>query len=133
MYADKLAMYPENVGKYSTFILTHWLGYRVADCVGLIKSYGWYDVDAGYIGYNINGMEDVGTEGMYEAATVKGTIDTIPETVGLIVYRNPGHVGVYIGDGYVIESIGTEGGVVKTEIDAREWTDWFQCPYITYY
>lgn len=131
-YQSKLTQYPDGVGSYSMFILTHWLGHRTVDCVGLIKSYGWYDPDTGNIVYNTNDMPDVTTEGMYEAATVTGTIDTIPETVGLIVYRNKGHVGVYVGDGYVIEAIGTEGGVVRTAIDGREWTDWFECPYITY-
>ncbi|MCD8322031.1 MAG: C40 family peptidase [Oscillospiraceae bacterium] len=131
-YASKLAQYPDNVGRYSSFILQNWIGRRTADCVGLIKSYGWYDPDTGSIEYGSNGMEDVDTEGMYEAATVKGEIDTLPETSGVIVYM-PGHVGVYIGGGYVIESIGTEGGVVKTRLDGRGWTDWFQCPYITYY
>lgn len=130
-YQSLLAQHPNNVGTYSTFILTHWLGHRTVDCVGLIKAYGWYDPDTGNIVYGSNGMEDVDTEGMYEAATVKGEIDTLPETPGLVVYMF-GHVGVYIGDGYVIEAIGTEGGVVKTKLDSRDWTDWFQCPYIAY-
>ncbi|MCD7768847.1 MAG: hypothetical protein LUH36_01820 [Oscillospiraceae bacterium] len=130
-YASKLAQYPDNVEQYSDFILEHWLGRRTADCVGLIKSYGWYDPDTGSIEYGANGMADVDTEGMYEAATVRGSIDTIPETPGVIVYMS-GHVGVYIGDGYVIESIGTEGGVVRTRLKGRGWTDWFQCPYIAY-
>lgn len=130
-YASKLAQYPDNVSRYSGFILEHWTGRRTVDCVGLIKSYGWYDPDTGAIAYGSNGMEDVGTEGMYEAAAVKGTIDTLPETPGVVVHMS-GHVGVYIGDGYVIEAIGTEGGVVKTRLAGRGWTDWFQCPYIAY-
>ncbi len=50
-----------------------------------------------------NGMADVTANGMFEAASVKGTIDTIPDVPGLAVWQD-GHIGIYIGNGEVIEA-----------------------------
>jgi len=100
------------------------------DCVGLIKGYCWTK-DDGTVGYNINGCPDTSANGMYNAAKVKGAIKTIPETPGLCV-RYSGHIGVYIGNGEVIEARGFAYGVVKTQLKDRPWTHWLECPYITY-
>ena len=68
---------------------------------------------------------------MFYAATVTGTIDTIPERPGVAVWRD-GHIGVYIGDGYVIEAMGTKYGVVKTKLAERGFTHWLEIPFIDY-
>ena len=68
------AQYPEMVGGYEDTIRTKWLGGRTTDCVGLIKSYGWFDPDELRIRYGTNGMPDVTANQMYYAATVSGTI-----------------------------------------------------------
>lgn len=68
---------------------------------------------------------------MHTAAEIKGDIDTMPEIIGLIVHL-PGHVGVYIGGGWVIEARGFNHGVVLTRLKDRPWTSWFKCPYIEY-
>lgn len=39
---------------------------------------------------------------------------------------------MYIGDGYVIEAMGTKYGVVKTELAGRGWTHWLEIEYINY-
>lgn len=131
LFASKLAQYPEGVGEYEEFIREHWLHGRTADCIGLIKGYGWLDPDSRTIGYATNGMPDVSANQMYHAATVKGTIDTIPEVPGLAVWRN-GHIGVYVGGGYVIEAMGTKYGVVKTKLSERSFTHWLEIPFIDY-
>ncbi len=132
LLASKFAQYPEELEEYADVIREKWIGRRVADCVGLIKSYGWYDPAVDSIGYNINGMPDTGTDGMWEAASVKGDMDTMPDEPGVLVYSTAGHIGVYIGDGYAIEAISHAGGVVKTKVADRPWTGWLQCPYIRY-
>ena len=48
------------------------------------------------------------------------------------LYGNEGHIGIYIGDGKVIEAKGTKCGVVETELSAGGWTHWLKIPYITY-
>ena len=99
--------------------------------MGLIKSYGWLDPEAMTIRYETNGMPDIGADAMYYRAQVKGGIHTIPEVPGLAVWHS-GHIGVYIGDGEVIEAMGTVYGVVKTRLDERGWTHWLEIPYINY-
>ncbi len=130
--AGKLAQYPDALSEYEDLIREKWMGRRVVDCVGLIKSYGWYDPDTGGIEYGSGDMPDTGTEGMWDAARVKGSIDTMPDEPGILVYSTAGHIGVYVGDGVAIEAISHEGGVVKTKVADRPWTGWLQCPYIRY-
>ena len=76
---DRASVFDGEVTDYMDFIRQNWLGKRTADCVGLIKGYGWYDSKAGSINVGSNGMMDVGANAMFQNATVKGTIDTIPE------------------------------------------------------
>ena len=131
LFQYKLEQYPSEVGGYRDFIQTNWLGGRTTDCIGLIKGYGWLDADTMTIGYGTNGMPDIGANQMYYGASVSGTIDTIPETPGLAVWCS-GHIGVYIGNGEVIEAMGTKYGVVKTRLADRPWTHWLEVPYIKY-
>ena len=131
LFASKLAQYPDGVGSYEDFIRENWLGRRTTDCVGLIKGYGWLDISDMSIGYAINGMPDVGADQMYANATVKGDMSSMPDTPGLAVWHS-GHIGVYIGNGEVIEAMGTRYGVVKTKLSERSWTAWLEVPYINY-
>ena len=131
LYEYKLNQYPEEVGRYAAFIETNWLGGRTADCVGLIKGYGWLNPETQEIEYGTNGMADVGADQMYENATEKGSIDSMPEIPGLAVWHS-GHIGIYIGDGEVIEAMGTRYGVVRTQLSDSRWTHWLKVPYITY-
>ncbi len=131
LFDYKLQQYPDGVGKYADFIRANWLGRRTADCVGLIKGYGWLDAQSLEIRYGTNGMPDYGANQMYHSATEYGTMDTMPEIIGLAVWKQ-GHIGVYIGNGYVIEAMGTKYGVVKTELARRNWSGWCKIPYIDY-
>lgn len=127
----KLTQYPDGVGKYAAFIRANWLGRHTADCVGLIKGYGWLSTDTMTIDYGTHGMPDIGANEMYFNATHKGTIETMPDTSGLAVWKT-GHIGVYIGNGEVVEAMGTKYGVVKTQLEGRGWTHWLEIPYINY-
>jgi len=128
---DRAAVFGGQVTDYMDFIRTNWMGKRTSDCVGLIKGYGWYDSASGEIVVGSNGMTDVSANGMFEAAAVKGTIDTLPEVPGLAVWHE-GHIGIYIGNGEVIEAMNTERGMTRTELAGRSWTHWLQIPYISY-
>lgn len=130
-FNSKLQQYPEGVGKYADFIRENWVGGRTADCVGLIKGYGWLNPDTLTIDYGTNGMPDISANQMYYNASQSGTIDTIPEIPGLAVWHN-GHIGVYIGNGEVIEAMGTKYGVVRTQLEGRGWTHWLKIAYIDY-
>lgn len=120
-----------NVTDKEDYIKSHWLGRRTSDCVGLIKGYGWYDETSGTIKYGTNGMKDVTADGMFNAAVEKGPISTMPDIPGIAVWHQ-GHIGVYIGNGYVIHAANTYDGVIKTPITSSGWTHWLKVPYINY-
>lgn len=127
---SKLKQYPNNIKQYESFIRTNWLGKRATDCVGLIKSYMWWTNN----GPAYNSKTDVSANGMYNAAKEKGDLSTIPEIPGICVHKDQ-HIGVYIGNGQVIESKGTKYGVVQTPLKgsgSNNWQHWLKCPYIEY-
>ena len=121
MFDFKLEQYPDEVGGHEDFIRQNWLGRRTADCVGLIKGYGWLDPETKEVNYGTNGMPDIGADAMYEYASEKGTIDTIPEILGLAVWHE-GHIGIYIGNGKVVQAANTTAGVVLTNLSDTAWT-----------
>ena len=131
LFQAKLDQYPDGVGNYEEFIRDNWVGKRTTDCCGLIKGYGWLDPETMSINYGTNGMPDLGANQMYYNASESGTIDIIPEIPGLAVWHD-GHIGVYIGNGYVIEAMGTKYGVGKTQLEGRGWTHWLKVEYINY-
>ena len=138
LFEYKKQQYPDGVGNYADFIKDHWLGRRTADCIGLIKGYGWLDTKSMTIRYATNGMPDYGADQMYQACKNAGTLNkdygtvsTMPEIPGLMLWKS-GHAGVYIGGGYAIEAMGTSKGVVKTKVSDRNWQGWGKLPYIDY-
>ena len=131
MLTAKMEQYPDEVATKEQFIRDTWLGKRTADCVGLIKGYGWFNTVSQETEIGSNGMQDWSANGMYNAATVKGEISTIPETPGLAVWKD-GHIGVYIGNGTVVEAYGTERGVIRSALADGGWTHWLEVPSISY-
>ena len=123
--------FPEEVGGELDFIRENWLGRRTVDCAGLIKSYLWYDYEMGEILYERFGIDDMRADELFEMTEDKGTLDTMPEVVGLGVWHE-GHVGIYVGDGYVIHANGTHRGVEKQLLTSTKFTHWFTVPWIAY-
>ncbi|MDD3064509.1 MAG: peptidoglycan-binding protein [Massilibacteroides sp.] len=105
------------------------VGKRGADCIGLIKGFLWWQGDDKNPKYDRD--TDVNEAGMLQRSKVKGKIDTMPDKEGILVYYS-GHVGVYVGNGKVIEARGVDYGVVETNLKDRKWTDWSECPYVDY-
>ncbi len=105
------------------------IGERVHDCVGLIKGYLWSDTPDSKPVYNSS--QDVSANGMLLKCRERGRIYTLPEIPGLLVFM-PGHVGIYVGGGRVIEARGFHYGVVETEVRDRPWESWGKCPWIKY-
>lgn len=126
---QKLKQYPKGVGNYISFIRSNWLGRRTADCIGLIKAYLWFNESTNKIVYDP--ATDINADVMYQRATKKGNINSIPEIAGICVWRK-GHIGVYIGNGWVIEAQGTTSGVRKNRLKDRNFTHWLEIPYLEY-
>ncbi len=124
--------YPDEVTPYLDFIHKNWVGGHVTDCAGLIKGYCWLEPDSGIIRYNTNHIPDLCADDIYKSAAEKGEINTMPNTPGLAVWMD-GHIGVYIGNGNVIEAMTTTRGVVQTQLQGRGWKAWLKVPNLTYF
>jgi hypothetical protein len=130
LYKSKKNQYPSYyVRSNYTQGWEHQYGQRVHDCVGLIKGYLWSDTPTSKPKYN--SAQDVSANGMLNKCKEKGAIGTIPELPGVLVFY-PGHVGVYEGNGNVIEAMGHSHGVVRTKLKDRPWKNWGKCPWIDY-
>lgn len=127
LYKAKREQYPQYYRSWSDFPTQY--GKRVHDCVGLIKGYLWSDTPTSKPKYN--SAQDVSANGMLSKCKVSGTMGTMPDIPGILVFM-PGHVGVYIGGGKVVEARGHEYGVVLTKLTARPWKHWGKCPWISY-
>lgn len=118
----------------------------VCDCIGGAKGYAWTNggqamlhaigTDAAVPNkYGANGCPDKGANSMFAWAKAKGmdwgTIDTLPEIVGLALHTD-GHVGYYVGNGYAVEWRGFSYGCVRTKVKDRKWKYWYKLPFIHY-
>ena len=123
MYQD---LVKRNPGEWFTAkrkpVIKTWVGQVTTDCHGLIE---WF------VREQSGGSYDTTANGAFLAAMEKGEIGTIPELPGICV-RYPGHVGVYIGGGYVVEARGFDYGVCLTALKSRPWTHWYKHPRIKY-
>jgi hypothetical protein len=130
LHKSKAAQYPKYYNRKNyTQGWAHQYGARVHDCVGLIKGYLWSETPTAAPKYK--GAQDFSADGMISACKTKGAIKTMPEVIGLLVHYK-GHIGVYIGNGYVIEARGHNYGVVLTKLSERPWKNWGYCPFISY-
>ena len=126
LYEYKKVQYPKY---YTDKDFESQFGQKVHDCVGLIKGYLWSDAPNSVPKYN--NKQDLNVDGLFEKCTLNGDISIMPKLPGILVFMD-NHVGIYIGDGYVIEARGHKYGVVKTKLSTRGWKMWGKCPWIEY-
>ena len=111
-----------------------WIGHMVADCSGLF--YWAFKQLGGYMYHGSNTMWD-------KYCTSKGELingrrddgqDLLPGTA-VFTYnettKKRGHVGLYIGDGLVIEAAGTKEGVITSKITGK-WEEWGELKGVDY-
>ena len=126
LYNGKKKQYPKY---YTATDFSKQYGQRVHDCSGLIEGYMMSETPDTPPKYK--SKYDYTANGLRAACKEKGDIDTLPEIPGVCVFYD-GHVGVYIGNGEVIEARGHSYGVVKTKLSARGWKWWGKHPQIEY-
>lgn len=114
------------------------------DCVCLVKSvlWGWtgsYTASNGGAKYTANGVPDIGADTMITKCKNIST-DFTNIVPGALVWVK-GHVGVYVGDGQVIESTAAwTKKVLQSSLKnigakgqyERKWTKWGLLPYVDY-
>ena len=125
LYSAKKKQYPD---EYVENDYKSQYNERVHDCIGIIKGFIWSETATAAPVYNRK--QDVGADRMRELSDAK-PIKTIPETPGVLVFAS-GHVGVYVGNGYVVEAYSHARGVIKTKLADRNFDAWGYCPWIEY-
>ena len=132
LYDQKRKQYPSQYDKWEKSSFTEQYGQRVHDCVGLIKGAVWSNGNPNATP-KYNSAQDVSANGIIKRCTETGDIKTIPEVKGLIVWKD-NHVGIYKGNGIVIEARGHMWGVVTTLVKERPWEKWGRLPadFVTY-
>lgn len=133
LLAGKTKQYPEQYkeSRQATYRNHIVQGKIATDCCGLIKGYYWEE--NGVIKYKRNDLPDRSASGLYSSATVKGTIDTLPEIPGVLLFtKSRDHVAVYVGEGYEVEARGFSYGIQRHKVSARNFTHWGLCAYIDY-
>ena len=111
-------------------------GQIAGDCVnGAIKGAIWSELGKREPVYGSHECPDKSADGMFsyckKIGMEWGTIDTMPDKIGLAV-RSSGHVGVYVGNGEVVEWRGFAYGCVVTKLKDRNWLHWYELPWIEY-
>lgn len=110
-----------------------WIGHYVADCSGLFswafKQLGGYMYHGSNTMYKtyctskgkfVNGKRSDGKELKPGTAVFTGT------------ENDHGHVGLYIGNGKVIEAKGTQAGVIISSVTEKKWTFWGELKGVDY-
>ena len=135
LYKSKCNQYPNQYPpkKFTKESFTKQYGQKVHDCAGLIKGAIWSDsFDDPNPSYKAS--EDYGANKFFTNATKNGTMDSFIDMPGILVFKgtdkSKSHVGVYIGNGKVIEAKGHSYGVVESSVSGFKY--WAQCNLIVY-
>lgn len=110
-----------------------WAGHYVTDCSGL---FAWSFKQLG--GSIAHGSNSIWNKYCSSKGTMKSgkRADGQPLLPGTAVFTSTGdkhnHIGLYIGDGYVIEAQGAQTGVVKGKVSASKWTHWGELQGVNY-
>lgn len=112
---------------------SRWIGHTVADCSGLFR---WaYKQLGSDIAHGSNSIFDRYCSDSGELKNGKRTDgkELKPGTAVFTGTRSEhGHIGLYIGNGWVIEAKGTQYGVVKSKVTESKWTWWGELKEVLY-
>ena len=111
-----------------------WIGHYVADCSGL---FSWaFNSIGGFMYHGSNTMWNKYCTSQGKLKSGK-RIDGQTLKPGTAVFKlvngnDRSHVGLYIGNGEVIEASSTESGVIKTKITNSKWSEWGELKGVDY-
>ena len=120
----------EQIKKYGQ----QWVGKHVIDCSGV-----WYLAMKELGSYMYHGSNTMWNKYCVDKGRLnKGArTDGKELKVGSAIYTgikdgDHNHVGIYIGDGMVLEAGGTQKGVILTKVTLSKWTCWGEMKYVDY-
>ena len=110
-----------------------WVGHWVTDCSGLFH----------YAFHQLGGSIDHGSNSIWNKfCSAKGTLSGGKRTdgqqllPGSAVFTSSGeqhnHIGLFVGDGLVIEAQGAEAGVISSSVRNKKWTCWGELNGVSY-
>ena len=111
-----------------------WVGHIVTDCSGLFAY--WFEQLGGAIAHGSNSMYD-------RYCSAKGSLKNGKKSNGLALKPGTavfttgsdgrhGHVGLYVGDGKVIEAKGAVEGVTTSKVTESRWKCWGELKGVEY-
>ena len=113
---------------------SRWIGNWVTDCSGLF--YWAFKELGGYMYHGSNTMWNKYCEAKGKLSGGKRTDgQELKPGTAVFVLKNGSdrsHVGLYIGNGKVIEASGTQAGVITTEITNKKWCEWGELKGVAY-
>ena len=110
-----------------------WAGHWVTDCSGL---FAWSFSQLG--GKIAHGSNSIWNDYCASKGTMKGGNGTDGKVLlpGTAVFTSSGdrhnHIGLYIGNGVVIEAMGAKNGVVQSKAADKKWTHWGELKGVSY-
>ena len=110
-----------------------WIGHTVADCSGL---FSWAFKKLG--GYMYHGSDTMYRKYCVNKGELKrgkrADCGTLKPGTAVFIWNGKkySHVGLYVGDGTVIEAMGTINGVTTTKVSATKWTHWGELSGVDY-
>ena len=118
---------------YAALYGSKWIGHRVADCSGLFR---WAFGELG-------GSIAHGSNSIWKGyCSAKGTLSGGKRTdgkelrPGTAIFTDKAgdktHIGLYIGDGTVIEASGTQTGVIASKVTLSKWKCWGELKDVRY-
>ena len=110
-----------------------WYGHIVTDCSGLFA--WWIQQLGGAIAHGSNSIyrNYCSAKGQLKNGKKYGGGDLKPGTAVFTgTADSHGHIGLYVGNGYVIEAKGAKYGVIKKKITEGSWTYWGELKMIEY-
>lgn len=121
---------------YSRKYGKQWIGHKVSDCSGL---FSWaFKQLGGYMYHGSDTMWNSYCTAKGELAGGKRT-DGMELKPGTAVFtydeekkKKRGHVGLYIGNGWVIEAQGSKAGVVRSKVSNSKWVEWGELKGVYY-
>ncbi|MBQ4322944.1 MAG: hypothetical protein IJC19_03290 [Clostridia bacterium] len=136
---QKAKQYPRNYSAGRRAYLRTQISARPTafDCVGLIKGilWGWNGAEDKSFGgavYQSNGVPDINA-GTMAKRTMEQSTDFEQLVLGEVVFKN-GHIGIYAGEGKVVEATleGDKDGVVISPLFEGAWTGHGKLPWVDY-
>lgn len=112
---------------YAALSGSKWIGHTVADCSGM---FAWaFKKLGGAIAHGSNSIWDryCASKGKLKNGRKENGEELKPGTA-VFVYnesrKNRSHIGLYVGNGKVVEAASTDKGVITSEVTAKKWAEW---------